>query len=717
MFDKFCNFLVLSLVIFATACSTQTNNIRKFSDTKISSEKFKQIIPTDDKEAIAKLKIDPEEGSSINKVSGIYYELYLRSTYCKELFLEQGIDIDDEQVGSDYKKAFEKCRGPVIPNNDIERYRKYVEQNGGSYFPAPELGIALSGGGTRSASFSIGVLKALDELGILNNVGVISSVSGGSYANYWLITKEYEKYYSKYTVEKNLGKDLCDYSIFPFEREDIFRTEVDKNIFEQSKFQHHLEESSYLLNVSNNSFMRGVENFWSIGTNVINLPIHWVTNGLMDWGYNNSVLGLVYRQGIERTYGLVPNENYGSLVDYRNTLYPSSQYHNGRPGYIFRWAKDVQAKRLTFESYKKLLKNVNQCRYAKNEENSSVFNNPLPMPIINATIGREFKKIPGLEKSVFSFSPLQYGSGHTGYRNIEDIDRALSISKAVSISGAAVDSNTTSTSVDVALKVFNLELGYKLRNPSVYGSSEYWKDLHFYFHKLLPFPLYALHSISTDDENKPYVRLSDGGHSENLGLFSLIQRGTKKIIVVDAEQDGKYKFEALRRLKANLENEFGVTIVDVNNPHRSNSEFIGESDVDPVTRFRVRGLFYPDGSERPIDIMYVKLSFDRKIMNKTPEYMDKNIGICTADLKKAVQEGKYPCSVMKQYKEERSGEKKGFPHNSTADVFYSKDQYSAYRDLGYFMINNNLKPLYNRYWKSSVSGNIRNRYNYYKTLF
>ena len=48
----------------------------------------------------------------------------------------------------------------------------------------PNVGLALSGGGTRSASFSIGVLKALHELGILKKVKVISSVSGGSYANY-----------------------------------------------------------------------------------------------------------------------------------------------------------------------------------------------------------------------------------------------------------------------------------------------------------------------------------------------------------------------------------------------------------------------------------------------------------------------------------------------------------------------------------------------------
>lgn len=63
-----------------------------------------------------------------------------------------------------------------------------------SFFPArgkskiPDWGLALSGGGIRSASFSIGVMKALYDLRILDETDVISSVSGGGYASYWLFT-------------------------------------------------------------------------------------------------------------------------------------------------------------------------------------------------------------------------------------------------------------------------------------------------------------------------------------------------------------------------------------------------------------------------------------------------------------------------------------------------------------------------------------------------
>lgn len=46
--------------------------------------------------------------------------------------------------------------------------------------PAPKLGLALSGGGHRAAFFHIGVLGALAELGLLRQVRVLSTVSGGS---------------------------------------------------------------------------------------------------------------------------------------------------------------------------------------------------------------------------------------------------------------------------------------------------------------------------------------------------------------------------------------------------------------------------------------------------------------------------------------------------------------------------------------------------------
>jgi NTE family protein len=44
------------------------------------------------------------------------------------------------------------------------------------------IGIALSGGGFRAAAFHLGTLNKLQELGVLSEARVISSISGGSIA-------------------------------------------------------------------------------------------------------------------------------------------------------------------------------------------------------------------------------------------------------------------------------------------------------------------------------------------------------------------------------------------------------------------------------------------------------------------------------------------------------------------------------------------------------
>jgi NTE family protein len=44
------------------------------------------------------------------------------------------------------------------------------------------IGLALSGGGFRAAAFHLGVSQALDRLGLLHKIDILSCVSGGSIA-------------------------------------------------------------------------------------------------------------------------------------------------------------------------------------------------------------------------------------------------------------------------------------------------------------------------------------------------------------------------------------------------------------------------------------------------------------------------------------------------------------------------------------------------------
>ena len=44
----------------------------------------------------------------------------------------------------------------------------------------PDIGLALSGGGSRAMAFHLGCLRALHDEGLLDQVATISAVSGGS---------------------------------------------------------------------------------------------------------------------------------------------------------------------------------------------------------------------------------------------------------------------------------------------------------------------------------------------------------------------------------------------------------------------------------------------------------------------------------------------------------------------------------------------------------
>ena len=63
----------------------------------------------------------------------------------------------------------------------------------GGYAPRRALdldlaGLALSGGGIRSATFNLGVLQALADLRLLHRIDYLSTVSGGGYVGSWLVS-------------------------------------------------------------------------------------------------------------------------------------------------------------------------------------------------------------------------------------------------------------------------------------------------------------------------------------------------------------------------------------------------------------------------------------------------------------------------------------------------------------------------------------------------
>ena len=101
--------------------------------------------------------------------------------------------------------------------------------------------------------------------------------------------------------------------------------------------------------------------------------------------------------------------------------------------------------------------------------------------------------------------------------------------------------------------MFNVRLGWWLGNPRARYTWRYSSP-----RIGLAYMLGELFGITSTSSN--YVSLSDGGHFENLGIYELVRRRCRYIIVGDAEQDGDFTFgglgSAIRRCRA----DFGVEI-------------------------------------------------------------------------------------------------------------------------------------------------------------
>lgn len=75
-------------------------------------------------------------------------------------------------------------------------------------YKGKRIGLALSGGGYRAAAFHLGTFRCLQRLGILKNVDVISTISGGSLAGayYALNCKKYDEFENG--LKQALGKSV-----------------------------------------------------------------------------------------------------------------------------------------------------------------------------------------------------------------------------------------------------------------------------------------------------------------------------------------------------------------------------------------------------------------------------------------------------------------------------------------------------------------------------
>ncbi len=166
----------------------------------------------------------------------------------------------------------------------------------------------------------------------------------------------------------------------------------------------------------------------------------------------------------------------------------------------------------------------------------------------------------------FTVSPRHCGAAYLGFRESENYggktkdknNSGLSLGTAMAISGAAVSPNMgyhSSPSIALLLTLFNVRLGWWLGNPGKAGKDTYTAE----GPKWAVEPLFA-EAFGLTNDDSPYVYLSDGGHFENLGLYEMVRRRCRLIVVVDAGCDPDFAFEDLGNAVRKIYIDLGIRI-------------------------------------------------------------------------------------------------------------------------------------------------------------
>jgi hypothetical protein len=244
-----------------------------------------------------------------------------------------------------------------------------------------------------------------------------------------------------------------------------------------------------------------------------------------------------------------------------------------------------------------------------------------------------------------AYVPAPEYSGREADRTLHG--RGITLADAVSVSGAAVSPNMGYHSSPIAaflMTLFNLRLGAWLPNPVKWrGLGDKDPSLR-KTNALVPF-LAELGGATDDTTHDVY--LSDGGHFENLGLYEMIRRRCRFILVSDGGCDPDFDF-------ADLGNAIRKISIDL----RADIEF-KEVKLGPRTTpvagklaYAVAEIAYPGGAGRTGTLIYLKPSVIDELPMDVQAYALANLA---------------------------------FPHESTADQWYSESQFESYRRLGQFL--------------------------------
>ena len=270
-----------------------------------------------------------------------------------------------------------------------------------------------------------------------------------------------------------------------------------------------------------------------------------------------------------------------------------------------------------------------------------------PYHLINATInlqGDPHADLAGREADFFMFSRHFVGGPSTGFVRTEAMEAAdarLDLGTALGVSGAGLAPNMGVETVRPLVSLFallDLRLDYWLPNPAAVRRLSAGRGR--WLRPLGPAALLK-EALGRLDARGMYVNLSDGGQIENLGVYELLRRRCRWILAVDASGDPAMSCGGLADVLRYARIDLGITIdIDVD-PLRPGS------DGWSAAHWVVGRIDYGGGESGRL--VYLKLSMTGDEPESVREYRSR-----------------YPA----------------FPQQSSANQFFTEDQFEAYRALG-----------------------------------
>jgi len=249
----------------------------------------------------------------------------------------------------------------------------------------------------------------------------------------------------------------------------------------------------------------------------------------------------------------------------------------------------------------------------------------------------------------FTVSPLHSGNFWLGYRRSRYYggDEGISLGTAFTISGAAASPNMgymiSSPLVSFLMAMFNIRLGWWLGNPGPAGKDTYTRsEPKFTFGPIIQ------EALSLTDDCSKYVYLSDGGHFENLGLYEMVLRRCKYIVVSDASTDPQFTYDSLGMAIRKIRIDLGIPIeID---------DFDIRSGDERNPYFAIGTIRYSCVDDDGVDgkLVYIKASVSTKEPRDITNY--------------------------------RNGHEH-FPQEVISDQFFSEPQFESYRMLGSHIID------------------------------